>query len=69
MITSPRLKYPLVAGMGITNVRVAAATSAAKIAPSAILSAGECCFCVGAEFFIVPHSCYNCVISIVAAIV
>jgi hypothetical protein len=35
------LKYPLVAGIGITNKSVAAATSAAKIAAAAILNAAD----------------------------
>ena len=40
MSVSPRLKYPLVAGIGTTNKRVATATRAAKIAADAILSVG-----------------------------
>ena len=50
MSVSPRLKYPLVAGIGITNRSVAAATSAAKIDATAILNADDwlklvCMFC------------------------
>ena len=41
MSVSPRLKYPLVAGIGITNRSVATATSAAKIAAAAILKAAD----------------------------
>ena len=41
MSVSPRLKYPLVAGIGTTNKRVAAATRAAKMAAAAILNAAD----------------------------
>ncbi len=41
MSVSPRLKYPLVAGIGTTNKSVAAATSAAKMAAAAILNAAD----------------------------
>lgn len=39
MRVSPKLKYPLVAGMGMAMVRVTAATRAANIAPAAMIIA------------------------------
>jgi hypothetical protein len=41
MSVSPRLKYPLVAGIGTTNRSLAAVTRAAKIVAAAILNAAE----------------------------
>jgi hypothetical protein len=41
MRVSPRLKYPLVAGIGTTKSKVAVATSAAKMAAAAILNAAD----------------------------
>ena len=41
MKTSPKLKYPLVAGIGNTKRRVTTATRAAKMAAAAILNEVE----------------------------
>ncbi len=41
MSASPRLKYPLVAGIGTTKSKVAVATNDAKIAAAATLNAAD----------------------------
>jgi hypothetical protein len=69
MRTSPRLKYPLVAGIGITKVRVATATKAANIAPSATLRAIEWYLSVAVCFSLFSRLNYNSVISEVVVIV